>query len=103
MLLIAMRNVSENSYSVRVVYPKAAQTITPCAGPLSDIKCKQATCDLLKASSDVYGHQNTARRDETHLKRDTVPFLHPATLSSAHRAALSLYSALLREAEGKRS
>ncbi|GFU56689.1 hypothetical protein TNCV_1822231 [Trichonephila clavipes] len=51
------------------------QAITLDAGLYDNIECKQETSGLLGYSRHLYGHQNTARKTGTHLKRRhwTIP------------------------------
>ena len=62
-----------------------------------DIDCKQATCGLLGASKHVYGHQNTASKNGTRLKRRQCTVSSSSFIIRCTEIAVSLYGALIRE------
>lgn len=66
--------------------PKPSQQVK---GPYADIKCKQVMNGFLGAFRHVYGHQNTACRTLSHLKRHCVTSL-SNFVNQCTRIAISL-------------
>ena len=66
-------------------------------GSYTYIECKQATRGLLGASRHLYGHNNTASRTGTDLKRRHCVFPVSIFVVWHTRVAVSLHTALSRE------
>ncbi|GFW15443.1 hypothetical protein TNCV_4655831 [Trichonephila clavipes] len=75
-----------------------AQTITPGTGFLCQYRIQVEDEGFFGVSRHVHGHQNTACRAGTHLKRRHCATPESSFIVRSTRVTVSLFSALLRDA-----